>query len=279
MQWSGPKLGWHKEDVNPHLQKYTDLLLGGDGDGSDGGRIFVPLCGKSVDLVYLASHQKVSHVVGIDIVRNAAEDLAAEHPGLLVEEVQPSDECAAVSEGDAEQAVACVGGADDSSSDPSKPAVSLFRGEKFTFLVRDLFDLRDKQLLAMALARSEPSSEAEPSEHHFDSIYDRASMVAIHPSLRKDYVALMGELLRPGGAILLVSLDRRKCAHDEAKNDGPPFSIDEGEIRELYESQPWVESVTLLEEVNDLATDSDRERWEKKGVLELYEIVFLIKKK
>ena len=44
--------------------------------------------------------------------------------------------------------------------------------------------------------------------------------------------------------------------------------------------QCWpVESVTLLEEVNDLETGKDRERWEKKGVLELYEMVFLIRKR
>lgn len=53
----------------------------------------------------------------------------------------------------------------------------------------------------------------------------------------------------------------------------------ESEVRQLYESQEWVESVELLEEVNDLTTDEDKERWAKKGVLELFELVFVVRKK
>ena len=40
-----------------------------------------------------------------------------------------------------------------------------------------------------------------------------------------------------------------------------------------------MESVEKLDEVDDLATDEDKERWAKKGVLQLYELIFLIKKK
>ena len=239
--------------MNPHLQKYTDILLlqseEEDGNSTLTSRVFVPLCGKSVDLAYLSSHPKVSHVVGIDIVRTAAEEFAAEHPELLLEEekVESNDECANV-EGDVVEKECS-----------SQSTISKFNGKSLTFLIGDLFAL--------------------PTEERFDVIYDRASMVAIHPSLREDYVTLMGKLLQPGGSILLVSLDRRETTTDEAKKDGLPFSINEHEIRQLYESMSWVESVTKLEEVNDLTSDADRERWEKKGVLELYEIVFLIRKK
>ena len=241
--------------MNPHLQKYTDILLLQSEEEEDGNstltsRVFVPLCGKSVDLAYLSSHPKVSHVVGIDIVRTAAEEFAAEHPELLLEEekVESNDDCANNVEGDIAEKECS-----------SQSTISKFNGKSLTFLIGDLFAL--------------------PTEERFDVIYDRASMVAIHPSLREDYVTLMGKLLQPGGSILLVSLDRRETTTDEAKKDGPPFSINEHEIRQLYESMSWVESVTKLEEVNDLTSDADRERWEKKGVLELYEIVFLIRKK
>lgn len=240
--------------MNPHLQKYTDILLlqseEEDGNSTLTSRVFVPLCGKSVDLAYLSSHPKVSHVVGIDIVRTAAEEFAAEHPELLLEEekVESNDDCANNVEGNVVEKECS-----------SQSTISKFNGKSLTFLIGDLF--------------------AVPTEDRFDSIYDRASMIAIHPSLREDYVTLMGKLLQPGGSILLVSLDRRETTTDEAKKDGPPFSINEHEIRQLYESMSWVESVTKLEEVNDLTSDADRERWEKKGVLELYEIVFLIRKK
>lgn len=288
IQWSGPKLGWHKEDVNPHLTKYTNLLLGAGGDNdssNDGSRIFVPLCGKSVDLAYLASHSKISHVVGIDIVRNAALDFASEHAELLMEEVQLNDDECDLEKGGKEQII-CENANDSSNSnEPPQSARSTFHGTNLTLLIRDLFDFlpmssSDRaKYLTEGIISSSKSSSAVPTEYLFDTIFDRASIVAIKPSLRKDYVTLMGELLRPGGAILLVSLDRRKTTTDAAKLDGPPFSVNEEEIRKLYESQQWVESVTVLEEVNDLTTNADRERWEKKGVLELYEIVFLIRKK
>ena len=92
--------------MNPHLQKYTDILLQSEEEeynnsATTTSRVFVPLCGKSIDLVYLSSHPKVSHVVGIDIVRTAAEELSVEHPELLLEEekVESDDDCANV-EGD-----------------------------------------------------------------------------------------------------------------------------------------------------------------------------------
>ena len=39
--------------------------------------------------------------------------------------------------------------------------------------------------------------------------------------------------------------------------DGPPFLVDGEEVRHLYETQAWVESVTMLEEVDDLTTDAN----------------------
>ena len=79
--------------------------------------------------------------------------------------------------------------------------------------------------------------------------------------------------------MLLVTIDRRETSSDEAKRDGPPFSINEAEVRKLYGGQGWVESVSLLEEVDDLTRDGSKERWAKKGVLQLYELVFVIQKK
>ncbi len=79
--------------------------------------------------------------------------------------------------------------------------------------------------------------------------------------------------------MLLIAIEKRRTANEEAKTDGPPFSIDESQVRSLYEYQSWVESITLLEEVDDLTTEQAKERWQKKGVLELYDLVFVIKAK
>ena len=236
--------------MNPHLQKYNDLLLEKD----ESNRIFVPLCGKSVDMAFLATNPKVSHVVGIDIIKQAAEEFAEDHPALSLKEFQPEESCEATSSG------------------------SVYHGDDITFVVGDLFNLLQMENEDRAKYITASANDGTTS-YLFDSIYDRASMVAIDPSLRNNYAAYMGDILRPGGVMLLVTLDRRKVTNDAAKRDGPPFSIDESEVRQLYESQAWVDTVELLEEVDDLTTDDDRKRWEKKGVLKLYELVFVIRKK
>jgi thiopurine S-methyltransferase len=264
-KWSAPKLGWHLNEVNPNIEKYTDLWLGND---SNDNSIFVPLCGKSVDLAFLASHEKVSHVVGIDIVRVAAEQFALEHPDLSMTEVI-SDETSdreTCNEDRTEQSCEAV-----SKGDKCWPASNILRGNGITFLLGDLFDF-------MSMSNEEIST-CTKINLPFDAIYDRASMIAIEPSRRQDYVDLLGSMLRPGGSILLVTIEKRTVAEEGAKLSGPPFSIDEEQVRQLYEGHEWVESIALLEEKNEIATDADKERWEARGVSEAYELVFLIRKK
>jgi hypothetical protein len=205
-------------------------------------------------------------VVGIDIVHDAVEQFIAENPGLSMNEVQASsDECEMMVE---QTTTICHKGSKKS---------SIFRGPKVTFLIQDLFDLLN--MTTANRAKIMFNHHGSASSTYFTSIYDRGSLVAIHPSLRDKYITLMNELLEPGGTILLVSLDRRQTITNESKYDGPPFSLNEVEIRKLYESQSWVESVTLLTEVDELTTNEEKDRWKNKGVLELYEMVYLIKKK
>lgn len=268
-KWEAPKLGWHLEGVNPNLEKYNEIWLG----DTDKNSAFVPLCGKSEDLAYLASHSKVSHVVGIDIVRDAAEQFASEHPELSMVELAGDGTTTCAQDG-AEQS--CKAPSDGESA---LATASFFRGKNISFLLGDLFDF-------MGMTNDERSNcinrglpEAEQKKSQFDAIYDRASMIAIEPSKRQDYVALLGSILRPGGSILLVTIEKRTCIKEESKLSGPPFSIEEKTVRQFYERQDWVESVTLLEERNEIVTDADKERWEARGVSEAYELVFLIRKK
>jgi thiopurine S-methyltransferase len=261
-------LGWHLDVVNPHLEKYNDLLFGKGGKSA----IFVPLCGKSLDLAYLATHSKVSHVVGIDIVRDSVEQFAREHPDLSITEVSAVDnQCAS------EQNCKAVGESGDEESKLANQQ-QLFQGKGLSFLLGDLFDFMtmsdDNKTNWINRGISSDIKISSP----FDGIFDRGSMVAIEPSKRQEYISSVGSLLRPGGSILLVTIEKRKVTKEEAKTNGPPFSIDEAQVRKLYE-QEWVESISLLEEVNEIKTEADRERWEARGVSEAYELVFLIRKK
>ena|SRR5712672_443564 len=69
-RWSENRIGFHKSGVNPLLEEFLPLI------SKVPGRTLVPLCGKSVDLAWLAAcgHQ----VVGADISEIAARTFASE---------------------------------------------------------------------------------------------------------------------------------------------------------------------------------------------------------
>ncbi len=92
-------------------------------------------------------------------------------------------------------------------------------------------------------------------------------------------VETISKVLKPGGTLLLSALERR-TGTEEAIKAGPPFSLSEKEVRRLYESQDWVETVELLEEIDQFERKpSDKERFSQKGVASMFELVFLIKAK
>lgn len=64
-----------------------------------------------------------------------------------------------------------------------------------------------------------------------DRIWDRAALVALPPSMRDAYTATLRALLRPGGVLMQNSF-----SYDQAKMDGPPFSVPDDEVARHY---PW----------------------------------------
>ena len=113
----------------------------------------------------------------------------------------------------------------------------------------------------------------------FDAVWDRASFVAINPSLREDYIQVMKRLVQPGGTMLVSTLERR-TGTEEGMKGGPPFSVPESEVRKWYGSQEWVESIELLEEIDEFVQDPEsKERWESRGITSFYELIFVIKTK
>ena len=73
----------------------------------------------------------------------------------------------------------------------------------------------------------------------FDIVYDRGALVAIDPTLRLSYLAIIGQLIKPHtGKILLSVVERQKDFMG-----GPPFTIPENDVRNLFETQSWVKQV------------------------------------
>jgi len=73
----------------------------------------------------------------------------------------------------------------------------------------------------------------------FDFVYDRASLVALPPEMRKSYAEVIKRSLKPGGKCLLIAYE-----YDQSKLSGPPFSVTTEEIHELYSNRF---SIKLLE--------------------------------
>ena len=65
-RWQEGRIGFHKSDVNPQLIKYFSALA-----LPVGSKVLVPLCGKSVDMVWLA--RAGYNVVGIELVESAVQ--------------------------------------------------------------------------------------------------------------------------------------------------------------------------------------------------------------
>lgn len=76
-RWERGETGWHQDDTNPDLR----ALWPGLGLPS-AARVFVPLCGKSLDLLWLAAQGH--EVLGVELSRRAVEAFFAEN-GLTPE--------------------------------------------------------------------------------------------------------------------------------------------------------------------------------------------------
>jgi len=77
-RWESRRLGWHREDVNPHLADFWETM-----PVADGARVLVPLAGKSVDMKWLADRGHA--VVGVEISDQACREFFADHdlePGV-----------------------------------------------------------------------------------------------------------------------------------------------------------------------------------------------------
>ncbi|MGF1752146.1 thiopurine S-methyltransferase [Vibrio makurazakiensis] len=204
-KWAANQVGFHLEDVNPLLIEYWKHTK-----PTYESKVFVPLCGKSEDLVWLAS--KHEDVQGAELSKIAVRSFFAEHFYTpLVTQISGQHELYQFDE------------------------LSIYAGDYFSAPIQPV-----------------------------DIVYDRASLVALPRDMRVAYTDKLKSLLKPGGRILLVTLD---YIQDEMA--GPPFSVPSSEIQALFEGY----KVTLL---NRDVADEDHPKIAKKGLSRFAEEVYLI---
>ena len=188
-RWHEGRIGFHQETVTPWLPKlWPTLAL------PAGSRVFVPLAGKSLDLLWLRAQGH--RVLGVELSRLAVEQFFSEH-GLTPTTRESRHGTHYAHDG-----------------------IELICGDAFA-------------LDAEALADCE-------------AVFDRAALIALPPALRQRYVAELYALLPSGCRGLLVTLE-----YPQDQKAGPPFSVDETEVRALYE-RDW--TVSVLERADILAT-------------------------
>lgn len=68
-RWARNQIGFHLPEVNPYLQRHWPPL-------AEGAKVLVPLCGKSLDLMWLASQGL--RVVGVELSEQAVEAFFSE---------------------------------------------------------------------------------------------------------------------------------------------------------------------------------------------------------
>eukprot|EP00405_Crypthecodinium_cohnii_P011569 CAMPEP_0206439006 /NCGR_PEP_ID=MMETSP0324_2-20121206/11961_1 /ASSEMBLY_ACC=CAM_ASM_000836 /TAXON_ID=2866 /ORGANISM="Crypthecodinium cohnii, Strain Seligo" /LENGTH=331 /DNA_ID=CAMNT_0053906559 /DNA_START=1 /DNA_END=996 /DNA_ORIENTATION=- len=248
-RWNKNMLGWHLKNPNPILVKYLDVLLPppakeGEpvGAGGLGYRVLFPLCGKTVDMVWLA--RQGYRVVGIEGVEQAIVEFASEHSAskttvkvMMPPEISP----------------------DDFTMHAMIPTVKADEGEKMPqpimLLLGDFFGIGEKEAAALV---------------PFDACLDRGSMVAIKPELRQQYIKTLHHLMAPGGRVLLVTTEHDKFADGSI---GPPHEITENDLKKLAEG---LFEVKQLERTNHIDMEDTLKR---RGATYHYEAAYLLTKK
>lgn len=196
-RWAKHEIGFHMPKPHAALERYwSSLRL------AAGSRVFVPLAGKSLDLVWLA--RAGYQVIGIELSPVAVAEFRAEHP--------------------------------------NEDAIDLRCG--------DFFDLTPDSLGPIG------------------AIFDRASLVALPPTMRRDYVAHLTTISKPATQTLLVTME-----YDQSQMKGPPHAVLESEVQSLYGAQHDIET---LERIEVLA---DYPRMIERGVTALAERVYRLKRR
>ncbi|MBT4138497.1 MAG: thiopurine S-methyltransferase [Candidatus Latescibacteria bacterium] len=171
-RWESGRTGFHQDEANRYLVQFWDRL-----GVAVSAKVFVPLCGKSKDMLWLRDHGHT--IIGAELSPIATRDFFDEN-GLKAESSK---------QGEFEQ----------------------WEGEGVRILCGDVFKLAAIDLDGVG------------------AVYDRAGLIALPPEVRRDYVNHLRDILPLGIKLLLVTI-----AYPQDQKGGPPFSVQDDEVQELF---------------------------------------------
>jgi thiopurine S-methyltransferase len=97
-------------------------------------------------------------------------------------------------------------------------------------------------------------------------VYDRGSLIALPPEMRRRYANHLMNCLPQGTQILLLTFD-----YPQDEMEGPPFAVSQDEVEALYHEHA---KISLLARVDVLVKNP---RFQQRGLTRLHESVFLLK--
>ncbi|MFC1772684.1 thiopurine S-methyltransferase [Pseudomonadota bacterium] len=208
-RWQDNLIGFHQHEVNPYLLEYWPQL-----ELEESGGVLVPLCGKSLDMRWLAERHNVH---GVELSPQAVEDFFAE------QQLQ--------------------------SSRREAGGFSVCEATGITLYCGDFFNLSSAVL------------------GNISAVYDRAALIALPPVMRARYVSHLNSLCPAGTQMLLVTM-----AYNQAEMDGPPFSVEDAEVHELFGAH-W--RVERLREDDILENEA---KFRERGLGRLSENIYRLRK-
>ena len=210
-RWEDNEIRFHQDRVNTYLERFWNQL-----GLQRSGQVFVPLCGKSRDLLWLSNEGHP--VLGVEISPIAVEAFFNEN--------------------------------DMAASRRIEPRFTRWYHGSTELLCGDFFDLGVLELQGVT------------------GVYDRASLVAFPPEQRKSYVSHLTSLLPDDVGMLLVATE-----YPNHEMEGPPFSVSEDEICELYRDSFNVCLVHVHEALNE------NPHFRERGLSKFEEKVYLLTSK
>ena len=199
-RWNRAETGFHQQHINPYLGYYYGEM-GPPREKRSALRVFVPMCGKSRDLWWLAENGY--ETVGVECSELAVENFFGEqeleyNKARLGEHVR-------------------------------------YRSGKLEILLGDFFALTPEALGGVT------------------DIYDRASLIALPKEMRRQYVDRITQLQAPETRTLLITLD-----YPQDEMEGPPFSVSDDEINDLYGGNYNIEKLASKNIIDDEPRFKDR---------------------
>lgn len=170
-RWERNEIAFHEKDGNPLFVKHFGAL-----SLPKSSRVFLPLCGKSLDIHWLL-HNGYG-VAGAELSAIAVTKLFNDL-GL-----RPN--------------ITTVGSS------------QRYHANNIDIFVGDLFDVSRETLGPV------------------DAVYDRAALVALPETMRPRYAAHVSAITDKAPQLLIC------FEYDQTQMEGPPFSISDREVKELY---------------------------------------------